>query len=100
MAIDKSGKTWIGEGAKRMRSLPRNYGLSPEKNLFTTPKTKSACGSDTIAHPRNTTTPARSPGISCAFSPKAHARKVSGHAAVTVTATPPADEPVPEDSFL
>ena len=34
MAIDKSGKTWIGEGAKRMRSLPRDYGLSPEKNLF------------------------------------------------------------------
>ena len=34
VAIDKSGKTWIGEGAKRMRSLPRDYGLSPEKNLF------------------------------------------------------------------
>ena len=34
VAIDKAGKTWIGEGAKRMRSLPRDYGLSPEKNLF------------------------------------------------------------------
>src|ERR1035437_2723252 len=29
VAIDKSGKTWIGEGAKRMRSVPREHGLSP-----------------------------------------------------------------------
>jgi molecular chaperone DnaK len=34
VAIDREGKTWIGEGAKRMRSTPAEHGLSPEKNLF------------------------------------------------------------------
>jgi molecular chaperone DnaK (HSP70) len=34
VAIDKSGKTSIGEGAKRMRSLPGDYGLGPKKNPF------------------------------------------------------------------
>jgi BRO family, N-terminal domain len=28
VAINKSGKTWIGERAKRMRSLPRDYDLT------------------------------------------------------------------------
>ena len=27
VALDKPGKSWIGEGAKRTRSLPRDYGL-------------------------------------------------------------------------
>jgi hypothetical protein len=30
-AIDKSGRTWIGEGANRMRPLPRDYGLTPDE---------------------------------------------------------------------
>lgn len=34
IAIDPEGKTWIGEGAKRMRAEPDRFGLSPEKNLF------------------------------------------------------------------
>ena len=110
-----------------MRSVPREHGLSPEKTSFTTPKTKSACGSDTIAHPRNTTTPARSPGMSCGFSPRAtqwvYLSTVRGYElkevallreaeakgdlfvltsakSETVTAPPPAEEPVAEDSFL
>ena len=34
VAIDKAGKVWIGEGAKRMRAEPQKHGLSLEKNLF------------------------------------------------------------------
>ena len=28
VALDKTGKPWIGEGAKRMRSLPHGFGLT------------------------------------------------------------------------
>ena len=51
VAIDKAGKTWIGEGAKRMRSLPRDYELKEvallreaeaKGDLFVLTSTKSA----------------------------------------------------------
>lgn len=34
VAIDATGKMWVGEGAKRMRAEPQKHGLNLEKNLF------------------------------------------------------------------
>lgn len=34
VAILPDGRTWVGEGAKRLRAFPAEYGLSFEKNLF------------------------------------------------------------------
>ena len=57
-----------------MRSLPRDYGLSPEKNLFHDTKNEIGLRKRTTAPPRSTTTPARSPATFCAFSPRALAK--------------------------
>ena len=34
VAILPDGRVWVGEGAKRLRAFPTEYGLSFEKNLF------------------------------------------------------------------
>jgi molecular chaperone DnaK (HSP70) len=34
VAVLPDGRVWVGEGAKRLRAFPTEYGLSFEKNLF------------------------------------------------------------------
>ena len=63
VAIDKAGKVWIGEGAKRMRAEPQKHGLSLEKNLFY--ETKNDMGLQKRYHR--------------ASEDFDHARKVAGH---------------------
>ena len=63
VAIDKTGKVWIGEGAKRMRAEPQKHGLSLEKNLFY--ETKNDMGLQKRYHR--------------AADDFDHARKIAGH---------------------
>jgi molecular chaperone DnaK (HSP70) len=63
VAIDKAGKVWIGEGAKRMRAEPQKHGLSLEKNLFY--ETKNDMGLQKRYHR--------------AAEDFDHARKIAGH---------------------
>jgi molecular chaperone DnaK (HSP70) len=63
LAIDKAGKVWIGEGAKRMRAEPQKHGLSLEKNLFY--ETKNDMGLQKRYHR--------------AGEDLDHARKIAGH---------------------
>ena len=80
VAIDKSGKTWIGEGAKRMRSLPRDYGLSPEKNLFHDTKNEIGLRKRYYRAPEDYDHARKIGGHVLRFLAQG-ARKVSGHAA-------------------
>ncbi len=63
VAVDKAGKVWIGEGAKRMRAEPQKHGLSLEKNLFY--ETKNDMGLQKRYHR--------------AAEDYDHARKIAGH---------------------
>ena len=63
VAIDKAGKVWIGEGAKRMRAEPQKHGLSLEKSLFY--ETKNDMGLQKRYHR--------------AAEDLDHARKIAGH---------------------
>lgn len=89
VAIDKSGKTWIGEGAKRMRSLPRDYGLSPEKNLFHDTKNEIGLRKRYHRAPEEYDHARKIAGHVLRFLAQG-ARKVSGHAAVRTVVTVPA----------
>ena len=89
VAIDKSGKTWIGEGAKRMRSLPREHGLSPEKNLFHDTKNEIGLRKRYYRAPEEYDHARKIAGHVLRFLAQG-ARKVSGHAAVRTVVTVPA----------
>ena len=89
VAIDQSGRTWIGEGAKRMRSLPRGYGLSPEKNLFQDTKNEIGLQKRYYRAPGEYDHARKIAGHVLRFLAQG-ARKVSGHAAVRTVVTVPA----------
>ncbi len=89
VAIDQSGQTWIGEGAKRMRSLPRDYGLSPEKNLFHDTKNEIGLRKRYYRAPEEYDHARKIAGHVLRFLAQG-ARKVSGHAAVRTVVTVPA----------
>lgn len=89
VAIDKSGKTWIGEGAKRMRSLPREHGLSPEKNLFHDTKNEIGLRKRYYRAPEEYDHARKIAGHVLRFLAQG-ARKVSGHASVRTVVTVPA----------
>ncbi len=89
VAIDKAGKTWIGEGAKRMRSLPRDYGLSPEKNLFHDTKNEIGLRKRYYRAPEDYDHSRKIAGHILRFLADG-ARKASGHAAIRTVVTVPA----------
>jgi molecular chaperone DnaK (HSP70)/tetratricopeptide (TPR) repeat protein len=89
VAIDKSGKTWIGEGAKRMRSLPRDYGLSPEKNLFHDTKNEIGLRKQYYRAPEEYDHARKIAAHVLRFLAQG-ARKASGHAAARTVVTVPA----------
>ncbi|HEV2207393.1 MAG TPA: Hsp70 family protein [Verrucomicrobiae bacterium] len=89
VAIDKSAKSWIGEGAKRMRSLPRDYGLSPEKNLFHDTKNEIGLRKRYHRAPEDYDHARKIAGHVLRFLAQG-ARKVSGHAAARTVVTVPA----------
>src|SRR5579859_3485715 len=89
VALDKTGKPWIGEGAKRMRSLPRDYGLSPEKNLFHDTKNDMGVRKRYHRAPEDYDHARKIAGHVLRFLAQG-ARQASGHAAARTVVTVPA----------